>query len=292
MIQKLIYMLIGISSITLWFELLGVINGINPFIMGLMVFVGITRWSIKYTGNQGTKKQLIVGGILVLLTTIIHIIIYNRYVGLGWLLFLITINLSLYWMKEYNQTNTQPRLWYLLVVGSVSITYYLSFSLASIIVGSNTKLDLRCDQLYHYYHQINTIKGLIYTKDQQASNHHPLSKTQHINERIAHALKETPGLNTLYHQFKSYQVNLLSGIKDQQAINQEICHLVITRIHELYNSSSVKRGVILIIGLFLTPFLVILMYIYTMIAYIILHLMIRYKGISLHTEQVNKKTFI
>lgn len=292
MIQKLIYMLIGISSITLWFELLGVINGINPFIMWLMVFVWITRWSIKYTWNQWTKKQLIVGWILVLLTTIIHIIIYNRYVWLWWLLFLITINLSLYWMKEYNQTNTQPRLWYLLVVGSVSITYYLSFSLASIIVWSNTKLDLRCDQLYHYYHQINTIKWLIYTKDQQASNHHPLSKTQHINERIAHALKETPWLNTLYHQFKSYQVNLLSGIKDQQAINQEICHLVITRIHELYNSSSVKRGVILIIWLFLTPFLVILMYIYTMIAYIILHLMIRYKWISLHTEQVNKKTFI
>ena len=127
-------------------------------------------------------------------------------------------------------------------------------------MGNKSALALDCDDIYKYYTDIsNTFSSK--APDPLMTNV-KLSRGERIENSLRETLHDSPGLTQLYGKIKGYKEDISMSISDQKQINREICDLVTDRIHEIYTSSNIKIGLVLLLGLFLYPFFVLLLYLY------------------------------
>ena len=115
-----------------------------------------------------------------------------------------------------------------------------------------------------------------------------LSRSDKLFAKASIVTDSYPQLQSLLQKIKSYEQDISSSISDQQKINQEICVLVTARIHDIYDQGNIKVGLVLLIGLFLYPFFIVLIYLYGLLSYLMFRIALHYKLFSYVKKMVEK----
>lgn len=262
----------------------------HRIIAGFFLFVGIMFWSL--TGGPKTlwfshRRQIVIGALYL---TLCVGVLRNRFTALSFILFVWWIVFTFWDLDHYQHKVLRYNSRTYCIFGWFAMIYFMWFATAANIIGNNTNLSFECDDIYSNYAYLTQR----FTDDKADENKSIVSRakrsrSEQLRMDFRELLFDKPWLQALYNKLKLYKQDISSTIVDQKQINKEICMLVTARIHEIYDSSNIKIGLVLLIWLFLYPFFIILIYIYGFLTLLLFRIAI-YAGLFKFTEeQVTKK---
>lgn len=241
---------------------------------GFGLILGMLFWSVSNGPKlfwERYRWQIIFTCVLL---SVIFAFTHNIFMSLSFLILMTGIIYTFWDLDYYKNKVVSFNTWGYCLYGCFSLVYFMGFSVAANIVGSNTALDLNCDDIYQYYSNFSSTFSKGNSKPLMTKV--KLNWSDRIENRLREELHDSPALTQLYGKIKGYKEDIAMSITDQTQINREICDLVTKRIHEVYTSSNVKIGLVLLLGLFLYPFFALLLYTYGIVMYLLFLLAIRY----------------
>lgn len=257
---------------------------------GLLFYIGMMLWSVS-NGPLNIwwrqKKRIIL--VIIWIWWVLWFT-KNRYIASSFWILVLWLIYTFWDLNYYKNKVLRFNVRGYCVFWGYALIYFMWFSVAANIIGSNAALDFDCQDIYKYYNSILQNKRLVgepQTNEQEVVTY-PLSWSKKTSLDIKKILKETPGLYAIYSKLEIYRKDIAASVTDQQQINKEICSLVTDKIHTIYSSWNVKIGLIFLIGLFLYPFFIVIIYLYWFITLLLFHLLI-YNGVFVRTKRTTEK---